>query len=74
MGKIRTIGSCELNNCEACVKKVSTESVAFADLGYCEGLCWHDQELWWSDFLSRKVSSVGSDAKPCAMSMFTHLK
>ena len=46
------------------LKKVTTEAVLVPDLGYCEGLCWHEDELWWSDFLSRKVCSVGSDGKP----------
>jgi sugar lactone lactonase YvrE len=46
------------------MKRVTTEVVLVPDLGYCEGLCWHDDELWWSDFLSRKVGSVGTDGKP----------
>ncbi len=46
------------------MKKVTTEAVLVSDLGYCEGLCWHEDELWWSDFLSRKVCSVGTDGKP----------
>jgi sugar lactone lactonase YvrE len=46
------------------LNKVTTQGVAVRGLGYCEGLCWHENELWWSDFLSRRVSSVGSDGVP----------
>jgi sugar lactone lactonase YvrE len=46
------------------LKKSTTQRVAVDGLGYCEGLCWHDEELWWSDFLSRRVSSLGSDGTP----------
>jgi sugar lactone lactonase YvrE len=45
------------------VKKTTTEGIAVPDLGYCEGLCWHGDELWWSDFLSRKVCSLGPDGQ-----------
>jgi sugar lactone lactonase YvrE len=41
--------------------KKTTQGVAVHDLGYCEGLCWRDDELWWSDFLSRRVFSLASD-------------
>lgn len=48
----------------ATVKKVTTQRVAVGGLGYCEGLCWRGDELWWSDFLSRRVSSLGPDGVP----------
>jgi len=43
------------------LKTATTQRVAVDGLGYCEGLCWHDDELWWSDFLSRRVLSLASD-------------
>lgn len=46
------------------MRRVTTQGVAVDGLGYCEGLCWHGDELWWSDFLSRKISSLGSDGLP----------
>src|SRR5579863_110177 len=30
-------------------------------LGFGEGLRWHDDRLWFSDFLEQRVSSVGPD-------------
>jgi sugar lactone lactonase YvrE len=43
------------------LKRTSTQAIAVGGLGYCEGLCWHDNELWCSDFWSRRVCSVGID-------------
>lgn len=34
------------------------------EVGFGEGLRWHNGELWFSDFLSRRVVSVDSDRKP----------
>ncbi len=34
------------------------------EIGFGEGLRWHDGELWFSDFLSRRVISLDSDWKP----------
>ena len=31
-------------------------------LGFGEGLRWHDDRLWFSDFLQHRVSSIGPDA------------
>jgi sugar lactone lactonase YvrE len=46
------------------VQRHSTQAVAIDGLGYCEGLRWHDDKLWWSDFWSRRVCSAGSDGRP----------
>lgn len=46
------------------MKKSTTETITVDGLGYCEGLCWHDGKLWWSDFLSRRVSTLESGGSP----------
>jgi sugar lactone lactonase YvrE len=43
------------------LRRLATQAIAIGGLGYCEGLRWRDNELWWSDFWSRRVCSVGLD-------------
>jgi sugar lactone lactonase YvrE len=43
------------------LRKLATQDLAVGGLGYCEGLRWRDNELWWSDFWSRRVCSLGPD-------------
>lgn len=38
-------------------------TVLVPDLGFPEGLCWHDGELWYSDFGTRRVASVTPEGK-----------
>ncbi len=42
---------------------MSDPRVLVDDLVFPEGLCWHDGELWFSDFGSRRVASVTPDGK-----------
>jgi sugar lactone lactonase YvrE len=42
---------------------VTELSVLVDGLGFPEGLCWHDGELWYSDFASRRVASVTPDGE-----------
>ena len=45
------------------MQRRSTQAVAIGGLGYCEGLRWYREELWWSDLWSRRVYSAGPDGK-----------
>lgn len=42
---------------------MSSTEVLVADLIFPEGLCWHDGELWFSDFGKRRVYSVDPAGK-----------